>query len=451
MTVVGAGRKIMVDDSSPLIQYHGEWFTENTTSMDTRGNYGGIYNTTQHGTLHNASLTFHYNGTYFAVMGTNDVHNDTGTPDPQWDCFVDNIKVDSNPFKFYENNWWLCEPKAIFLDDGPHILTVNATPRSHPFWVDRIDYSPSANVNMEDKTVFVDHTDSEIQFGAGWDAQGETANITRQTGSKLNFFFYGISVSWFGYLVESPASGLGSWSIDDALPTTFPLRAISGDGPAQYNQEFFRTSDFPRGYHKLTVTYLGPSNTAPLILDYLVVRNVTDSGATGFPSDNNQNPKTGINTGAIVAGSLAALALILFSILLLIYLRKRRRATHTRDRRHPQQSTSNRIPRPFVSKYQESYASRPYDPHRSARRKSRRPYVPLSEDSGVQESLYRRSLSPTRQSEPVLVYDIIPLDNPQPSMAGPRVLVHEDSGLRNIPNSTEAEPLLEIPPSYTAG
>ena len=131
------------------------------------------------------------------VYGTNNLLNDSGVLDPTWNCFVDNISIGpTTPFQYPENNWVFCDQEKLV--DGPHILTVNATVmKAQTFWFDDIQYVPSASVSLEDDAVLVDSLDPQLQYGAGWQALGSTANMTSQTNSIFTFDFIGTSKFFF--------------------------------------------------------------------------------------------------------------------------------------------------------------------------------------------------------------------------------------------------------------
>jgi len=59
-----ATRLVLVDDTDPLVQYHGNWFADKG-SNDLSGSYGKAYNSTLHGTRSNSSLSFTFSGTWF--------------------------------------------------------------------------------------------------------------------------------------------------------------------------------------------------------------------------------------------------------------------------------------------------------------------------------------------------------------------------------------------------
>jgi hypothetical protein len=208
----GTPRFIVVDNVDPSIQYTGPWFL-NQGSENSVGNFGPPFQATLHGVQANASLSFPFNGEHYflhpqqlcligisgsqiRVIGTNNIRNDSGVLDPTWQCFIDGISIGASaPFAFPENNWVFCNQDSLV--DGPHILTVNATVlKNQTFWFDNIQYAPSASVPLNEAVIMVDHLDSQLQYGTGWEALGTTANMTLVAGSTFNFNFIGMQLIW---------------------------------------------------------------------------------------------------------------------------------------------------------------------------------------------------------------------------------------------------------------
>jgi len=124
-------------------------------------------------------------------MGTNNIRNDSGVLDPTWDCLVDNVSIGpTTPFPYVENNWVFCSKKD--LTDGLHTLTLNATiTKGQTFWFDNIQYIPSSSVSLENAAVMIDSLDPQLQYGSGWQALGDTANMTVKANSLFTFSFVG--------------------------------------------------------------------------------------------------------------------------------------------------------------------------------------------------------------------------------------------------------------------
>ncbi|KAF8801613.1 hypothetical protein BYT27DRAFT_7197850 [Phlegmacium glaucopus] len=336
-------RSIIVDDVDSRIQYTGPWFPDEG-SQDSVGNYGPPYQSTMHGTKSNASLSFAFNGTQIRVVGSNNIRNDSGVLDPTWQCFIDNISIGaSTPFQYPENNWEFCEQNTLL--DGPHILTVNATVlKSQTFWIDNIQYVPSASVSLDQAAIVVDSVDPQLQYGQGWQALGGNANMTTVAGSIFTFDFIGVSLSWYGYIpMELPlGSSPATYSIDGQTPINFLLKGIPENTSTTYNQKFFETAQLPAGHHTLKAVYEG-NNSTPLTLDYLVIQNgtlastttsgsshATSSSITGDGAGNGTSGASGASTrstpiGAIAGGVIGGLALTVFIIFGFLLLRRRQK------------------------------------------------------------------------------------------------------------------------------
>jgi hypothetical protein len=107
------------------------------------------------------------------VYGTSITINASGIQDPTWECFIDNTSIASTVLSMTvplgsENNWILCGAGPPQLQDGPHLLTVNANvSNQQTFWFDQIQYAPSASVSLNQSLLCIDSTDSAIQYSPG--------------------------------------------------------------------------------------------------------------------------------------------------------------------------------------------------------------------------------------------------------------------------------------------
>ena len=199
----------MIDDTNPSIQYSGpstsSWFeaTSNNAQFKIGTNFGAPFQDTLHGVNVNASLSFNFSGmtVYFVdfllspltvssfsgsaviVYGTSNTTNTNGTQDPTWECFIDHTSIGSSPpssvaLNASENNWILCGAGPTQLNDGPHLLTVNASVSKQTFWFDQIQYAPSAGVSLNQSFLRIDASDSAIQYSPGWQFNDNPINYT---------------------------------------------------------------------------------------------------------------------------------------------------------------------------------------------------------------------------------------------------------------------------------
>jgi len=205
-------RQIVVDDTDPRIQYAGQVWFQDGEGQDHLGNFGPVFNHTQHGTNSSTSFLFSFEGTIFppvilasfrvihflagssiTVFGTSLLKPASTTTgyDPTWECFVDGVSIGSTkPFTSPENNWRLCDQPT--LKDGPHVLMVNVTTSGQTFWLDYIWYTPSSSSSKDVANIVVNHFDPDIVYGSGWRSLGGSANMTTVFGSQLRFNFTGM-------------------------------------------------------------------------------------------------------------------------------------------------------------------------------------------------------------------------------------------------------------------
>ena len=83
-----------------------------------------------------------FSGSVVIVYRTS-ITNASGTQDPTWECFIDNISIgwslaSATVIGIESNNWILCVGGQGQFQDGPHLLTVNANvSNQQTFWFDQ--------------------------------------------------------------------------------------------------------------------------------------------------------------------------------------------------------------------------------------------------------------------------------------------------------------------------
>ncbi|KAF8150202.1 hypothetical protein B0H34DRAFT_732997 [Crassisporium funariophilum] len=306
---MSAPRFVLVDDTNPGIKYDGPWSAATHGSQDDVGNFGPPFLSTLHAVNTNAGLSYSFSGSKVSALGTSKVQTLNGVTDPAWECFVDGVSIGSKaPISFSENNWVLCEDND--LADGQHVITVNATVRrEQTFWFDRIQYIPSAGVSLDQSIIYVDSSDSQINFGSGWSGLRGIANATSTPGTRLTFDFTGVSVAWYGLVPGDFPIGSSSaqYSIDGQAPVSFLLAGLPSQSAMEvYNQVFFQSPQLSPGQHSLVVTHQGDSGKTPLVLDYLVVQssNVPTVGGSPPGGQGSTTPGTTGSSTTTTSGTL---------------------------------------------------------------------------------------------------------------------------------------------------
>ena len=107
---------------------------------------------------------------------------------PTWTCLIDGVSSSPQRFNIPINRWPLCEDDTFL--DGQHNITLQIeVPDGQQFWFDYMQYQPSENVPLDNANIYVDSTDPDITYGAGWTnyASGQEAT-TSGTSLKLNFY-----------------------------------------------------------------------------------------------------------------------------------------------------------------------------------------------------------------------------------------------------------------------
>ena len=143
-------------------------------------------------------------GTQITVLGTSDFSNTSGVVDPALECFIDNSSIGKNrPLLITENNQVVCS--HLKLTDGPHVLTVNATILTNQtFWLDDIQYAPSASVPLDQAVIMVDNVDPQLKYVTGWQALPNKTHMTTVPGrSVFTYDFIGMQMQIVS-LLSSP-------------------------------------------------------------------------------------------------------------------------------------------------------------------------------------------------------------------------------------------------------
>ena len=149
------------------------------------------------------SLYGRYSGSAIKVYGTYIRPNGSGIlgPNVTWECFIDDfsnpdarISLHAAPL-LSQNNWGLCSGQ---FGGGNHTLTVIATlPDDGPgnfFYVDQIQYMPSADAQLNKSLMRIDSSDAEVKYSFGWYWISQPASLIQYSGNTHYTFTNG---TWF--------------------------------------------------------------------------------------------------------------------------------------------------------------------------------------------------------------------------------------------------------------
>ncbi|KAJ7322978.1 hypothetical protein DFH08DRAFT_1030143, partial [Mycena albidolilacea] len=328
-------RQVLVDDTNPFIQYSPEgWFVADPNKLK-HGNFGTIYNAMSHATTSsNSTLSYSFNGTSILVQGTIDMSTDTNNvTNPNWDCFVDGIKIPSKTFQFPENNWPLCQQDNF--TSGSHILTIQVNSQGQVFYFDSLVYTPTLDAMYPSAVLIYVDGDLALNYSLGWmEAAGE--QVTQIRNAHRPITFSGTSASLIGHISNQfpPNTTSTSYTIDGGTPITFPLPGLaSAKSATQYNSVFFMTPTLSDGFHSLTVTHGSDIDQTPLTVKYFYVTNKTSlsfpvsSTATTLPTSLSGSIPSRSRTGLIAGGVFSGLVLLALLAVLCFWCQKRK----TRD------------------------------------------------------------------------------------------------------------------------
>ncbi|KAK7049992.1 hypothetical protein VNI00_005423 [Paramarasmius palmivorus] len=494
-------RRIVVDDTDPRISYEGGPWTLDVGSFDDIGGWGAPYNHTSHGTNQNgASFSFTFQGEFVQVRGIKDNRfsnpngraiSDNVTTLAKWSCQVDGGAMPTIPYWRNYNaitDRVLCEQGRLSHD--PHTVTVNVViddPSAQMFWVDRIEYTPLPNANLDNMTMKIDGSDSSIQYDnttGAWLSVGMLGNATAQTGSSVSVRFNGTSASLYGYnagLENDWQASTGRYYVDNSGDEIFDVEGSKRDPRSGNRSNFlnvlhFTTPNLEPGPHEMVVTFTGvQSGSDPLqwlTVDYIYVTtgentqlNSSETTMSTLPSrsaDSNSSGSSSSKTpiasivGGVVGG-IVGLVLLVFAAFL--FLSRRRQAKKNKEAQPfapgmPYSGNDNRPMNSMVSHSGGDYPSlrSPQANVGSARDLDYNPYDPATHQGLYHGSIYAPSNSlsnidsaPTSSSLPSQT--LADMKSAQREVVAREVAErrHQDSGIRY----PQQRRVVDVPPKYT--
>ena len=242
-----------------------------------------------------------------------------------------------------------------------------------------------------------------------------------------------------------------TYAVDNHPAVTFTLPGLPNATASQYNQKLFQTTPLPLGNHTLKVVHQGSSSLTPLVLKYLIIQNQTNSTPETISSGHTSK---GPPVGAIIGGAIGAVSIVVFSIVIYLVIRHRRK----RGANANMVINDNDIVAPFFTAPPSQLDTRLYSTSTTevlpASQHKRTALASFSNNTGITTSTsssgfgsYPSSGSRKQVASPAIVASGSD-GGPNPPLTTTRRLVHhQDSGIR-LPNAA-VEEVVDVPPNYT--
>ena len=242
-----------------------------------------------------------------------------------------------------------------------------------------------------------------------------------------------------------------TYAVDNHPAVTFTLPGLPNATASQYNQKLFQTTPLPLGNHTLKVVHQGSSSLTPLVLKYLIIQNQTNSTPETISSGHTSK---GPPVGAIIGGAIGAVSIVVFSIVIYLVIRHRRK----RGANANMVINDNDIVAPFFTAPPSQLDTRIYWTSTTevlpGSQHKRTPLASFSNNTGITTGTSSSGFgsSPSSGSRrqgasPPVVASESDGEPHRPLTTTRRIMHHQDSGIR-LPD-TEVEEIVEVPPNYT--
>jgi hypothetical protein len=109
---------------------------------------------------------------------------------PSWSCFIDGNAFQNNLHPSNSSNLNICATNITTKATPSNLTVVASGTTDKPFLVDYIKYIPDASTVLDNATVIIKASDSQIQYDSSWNISGGQATTSVQ-GASLTFDFVG--------------------------------------------------------------------------------------------------------------------------------------------------------------------------------------------------------------------------------------------------------------------
>lgn len=313
-------RSVLVEDSSPLIQYapDGAWRDAELNDTLAMSYSGGSYHATS---MQGATATLHFRGTGFVV---------TGGRRPGYGAF--SVMLDGQ--QLFDGNFTPeSSPVNVTLASGTglsneqHTVVLTNT-GGEPIDIDTITFEPQIGSTGNFNVTRIDDTDSRIQYlpQSAWNVnsrpefQDGTLHFSQEPDASASLRFTGNAIAYYGTV--SPDHADISVSIDNET-VTMPSGSSSHVSSVQTQVLMWWADGLGNGEHTMTIMKTLGSASRPFVdLDSFAVFSETQ-----MPAARNSMPDRPAISSGIIAGvavvSVASALLIITGLFL--FLRQRHR------------------------------------------------------------------------------------------------------------------------------
>lgn len=311
---------VFVDNTSPEIEYVGDWEVDTVNSNNTFGGSQNVYRVG--GSNSTAYMEFNIVGKGAEVYGTYDSALELKS---QMDGSIYTSLDDGKGNPGGRKGVRIFDLGSL---SGPR--TINIQPLAGQFIVDYLIYSPIGRTEFSGKQLVFDDTNPSLNFSGAWTPRAKfdasalpfnnTLTSTSQKGASFAIDFVGSSVAVYGAFNSTTGPLSATFSIDGSNPS--PVQLINQTATTTewtlHRQFFQHTFSDPNAEtpHVLNVTIAEASESQPFILDYILAtgNSHTKLLERQFLKTGSEAKSTGLRVGLIVLGiALALFAWFVFS------------------------------------------------------------------------------------------------------------------------------------------
>ncbi|KAJ6576057.1 hypothetical protein DFH09DRAFT_1150288 [Mycena vulgaris] len=276
---------VIVDDRDSLVQYIPGWRTHDL------GRPVEFRSTTSSPGVTGDKAEFTFDGSSVSVFGTvgpgttgsSMTFSVDGGPDGSYTVTPGNFNS-----TIHHQLFW----SSPVLSEGLHTLLITSSQSGDELFLDYLLYNTTSTAG---KTIFVDDSDSGVEYSSGWQLNNSdpyfqhTTHFSGSPGSWFSFTFEGTALSVHGPCTTGPqGEGFQASVVLDGSSQNLTPPAQSS-AITTFNNLLFTSPALSQGSHTINITVLGE---IPLFVDYFLVSTDSDATANSFAATTAIAPTT---------------------------------------------------------------------------------------------------------------------------------------------------------------